>query len=35
VQTQWILLFGLGSDFGGTPKYQQQQLKAMRASQGQ
>ena len=34
VQTQWLLLFGLGSDFGGTPKYQQVQLKAMRASQG-
>lgn len=34
VQTQWLLLFGLGSDFGGTPKYQQAQLKAMRASAG-
>ena len=34
VQTQWLLLFGLGSDFGGTPKYQQAQLKAMRASEG-
>ena len=33
-QTQWLLLFGLGSDFGGSPKYQQQQLKAMRASAG-
>jgi len=28
VQTQWLLLFGLGSDFGGSPKYQQTQLKA-------
>ena len=34
VQTQWLLLFGLGSDFGGTPKYQQAQLNAMRASAG-
>ena len=36
VQTQWLLLFGLGSDFGGSPKYQQTQLKAMaeRASAG-
>ena len=25
VQTQWLLLFGLGSDFGGSPKYVQAQ----------
>jgi hypothetical protein len=28
VQTQWLLLFGLGSDFGGSPKYQAAQVKA-------
>ena len=32
VQTQWLLLFGLGSDFGGSPKYTQaQQQKALAA----
>lgn len=30
VQTQWLLLFGLGSDFGGSPKYVQAQQRNAR-----